>query len=147
MTQELKVTSASAYRTETTFLRELKSGRVFRLKEPDGKVLAKLLKIFGLEIPEVREDETIEEVRERLRNNPQVPSLSMDKLEDLIILLLPACVVEPKIVWDWSETDDKHLHFEEMVQSDQLDILFVILEVIGLSIKAMEEDEDFPKAI
>lgn len=141
MTEELKVTSGAEYRNQTTELFRTNSGRVFRIREPNLKVIAKVLDIF--EVPLVADAESIEQVQEELRNRKT--QLSADQIAELIDQIIPACIVEPRIVFDYNEVDDNSIHFDHLVTKDQIDVLFRVFELMELTVGASEEREFFRK--
>lgn len=134
----MKITSAKKYRKGKTKVIKLPSGSVFKIKKPAGRVMASLLNLFDVKIS-VNEDLSKEEISQELEGLE-----FQDKLVNIMDLLIPSCVVDPKI--SLVETDDEDLLFiDDIEYSDLYSLIDEIMAFSGISKEATDERESFPE--
>ena len=133
------VTSPQEYlsgkRREVTLPSTLPNGEhpVFIIRKPPTKVMIRLLSLLEVSLDVNRNPELLEKDINEAMNTPQ----AAEKIVRFLDLLLPACVVEPKITNDPNETDG--IYIDDVDMEDQLALLEAILDLAGLSKKAEEE--------
>ena len=106
---------------------------VFLIRKPPTRVLIEVLSLLDVNLtPETKPEELEKNFTERIVNTD-----IKEKLPKLLELLIPACVVEPKISLDPNEEDA--IYIDDLDFEDQFKLLDEIWNFAGLSKKAEEQ--------
>ena len=135
----MKATSAAEYKKARYKAVELPSlltdgsHPVFIIRKPPPKIYVKLLEMFNVQ---VTIDSDPEEIERALTGQAMREDIKA-KLPQFLEILLPACVVEPRVTTD--PNDKEALHIDDIDSKDQFALLEAILDFAGLSERAEEE--------
>ena len=132
----MEITSAKKYREGKTKVVTLPSGDVFMIKKPGGRTMAKVSQLFEINI-DLQDNPSKEEIAKELAGLHL-----QDNLVEIMDLLIPGCVVEPKV--SLVETHDEHtLFIDDIEYNDLYALLDEIMAFSGLSEQSMKERESF----
>ena len=121
-----KITSPKEYLKGQRKQITLPSGAVFEIRKLSPIAFGEVLKIMG---PETARD---------------MDDIVRDKIVDIMKVIVPRCVVKPKITLE--ETDDKDkLSLEDLEMQDVFALLDEVYAFSGLSTEDVEEKKSFPK--
>jgi len=107
---------------------------VFVIRKPPITAMVKIMDVLGLKIPSEVSPEDLEKTIEE-RRKALAKRLSTKDFVKVMEILLPACVVEPKISL---EASDDALAVDELEFEDQIQLLDAVWKFSGLS-KESEE--------
>lgn len=124
-----EVTSAKAYRERQRKIVTLPSGFVFEIKKMSPLTFTKMFELIG-----VGTDVTGERAEEMVK----------EKLYDVLKLIIPECVVNPKIVLE-STDDEDALALEDLEMDDFFALLNEISEFSGLGEESIKDRDRFRK--
>jgi len=121
-----KVTDANEYRRKVRKIIELPSGAVFEIRKLSPLRMAEVIDI----------GDGVDQVK--------IANSIRDNLVTLMRVVIPSCVVRPKIVL--YDTDKKgELSFDDLEPDDLYALLDQVYEHSGLGPDEIEEREDFPE--
>lgn len=121
-----KVTSASEYRKKSRMLVELPSGAVFEIRKLSPLVYGEALEQVGISPAEGAE---------------QVDAVVRKNIFSLMKLIVPKCVISPKI--SVSPSSDDELDYEDIELADLTRLMDEIYKFSGLTVEAEQEREEF----
>lgn len=124
-----EITLASEYRAKQRKIVTLPSGFTFEIRKMSPLVFAKMFDVLGYEANVSKE---------------QTESIIKEKLEEILKLIIPNCVVKPKISLEPTD-DEEVLCLEDLEMDDFYTLLDEISNFSGLSEDDMKERELFRK--
>jgi len=136
MSEEVKIATAKEYRKAMTKVIRLPSGFYFRIRKMSPQAMAQLMDIYGEVLPRGRRELTPEE-REKIRE------IGHEKFAEILKIVIPSCVVEPKIVENATSEDE--LSLDDLSSDDLFALLDEITAFSGLTVEAAKERETFRK--
>jgi len=136
MSEEVKIATAKEYRKAMTKVIRLPSGFHFRIRKMPPQAMAKLMDVYGEVLPRGRRELTPEE-REQLRE------IGRRKFAEILKVVIPSSVVEPKIVEKVTTEDE--LSLDDLSSDDLFALLDEITAFSGLTAEAAEERKTFRK--
>ena len=121
----LEVTTAEEYRRGKQEVVELPSGARFKIRKMSPLEFGKLMEVLG----------TAANAPDSLRE-----AQIRDRIVDVMRVLIPGCVVEPKISF---ESKEGCLSFEELEVADAMALMDAVYEFSGLAAEDAEERRKF----
>ncbi len=124
----MEVTTVKEYVAKQRKMVKLPSGFVFEIRKMSPLTFTKMFELIG-----VRPNETEEETEKKVQEG----------LQGILELVIPVCVVRPRIVLGPAGKDE--LSLDDLDMDDFLALLDEITEFSGLDKKSVEERESFRK--
>ncbi len=122
----MEVTTVKEYIAKQRKMVELPSGFVFEIRKMSPLTFTKMFELIG-----VRPNETKEETEEKIQGG----------LQEILELVIPVCVVNPRIVLGLA--GENELSLDDLDMDDFLALLDEITEFSGLGKEDVEERESF----
>ena len=130
----MEPTQASEYRKGRTKLVTVASGATFRIRKAPPQTVLRLFKAFGIKVKASDKERQIKERIAKLEVG--------EKVESAMSILLPDCVIEPKVILKGNPKGNEVL-IEELHPLDAFDLLDEVVDFSGLSEEAAKTRESF----
>jgi len=134
--EELKPTTPEEYRRGKTKNFRVPSGAVFKIRKMTMGTVASFFETLGLSLPSSGKTEEVRQALESKLKEPEAAS----KIINAIHVLLPDCIVEPKVT---VKSGADSLSVDEIEPQDQFALFAEIMDFGGWSEEVIEARRKF----